>query len=227
MGLVVLLAATGVLALVHKDLEAVAFKLVEHAHLDSGGEISTDLHHRRGNLQNTRLALLALGAAAYSALRFIEAFGPLRGRAWAEGSRCRQRCDLRAVRARRVRAPPNSASCDLVACQCGGSSGHGFCLLAQRRKRATQNATPGNHEQGHSEERIHECLSARQFCNVAAIRDRGCTSTSSSFRVRGKIFAAVPPEEEHVRIRGGRAAPEWHSPWSPKRWRSCFGASAL
>ena len=30
-GLVVLLAATGVLALVHKDLEAVAYKLVEHA----------------------------------------------------------------------------------------------------------------------------------------------------------------------------------------------------
>ena len=37
-----------------------------------------------GDLQDSRLALLALGAAAYSVLRFIEAFGLLRGRAWAE-----------------------------------------------------------------------------------------------------------------------------------------------
>lgn len=83
-GLVVLLAATGVLALVHKDLEAVAFKLVEHAHLDPASRYPRIFITAASNLQNTRLALLALGAAAYSALRFIEAFGLLRGRAWAE-----------------------------------------------------------------------------------------------------------------------------------------------
>jgi uncharacterized membrane protein (DUF2068 family) len=83
-GLVVLLAATGVLALVHKDLEAVAYKLVEHAHLDPAARYPQIFITAASNLQNTRLALLALGAAAYSALRFIEAFGLLRGRAWAE-----------------------------------------------------------------------------------------------------------------------------------------------
>jgi uncharacterized membrane protein (DUF2068 family) len=83
-GLVVLLAASGVLALVHKDLEAVAVKLVEHAHLDPASRYPQIFITASGNLQNTRLALLALGAAAYSALRFIEAFGLLRGRAWAE-----------------------------------------------------------------------------------------------------------------------------------------------
>jgi uncharacterized membrane protein (DUF2068 family) len=82
--LVVLLAATGVLALVHKDLETVAFKLVEHAHLDPAARYPQIFITAASNLQDTRLALLALGAAAYSALRFIEAFGLLRGRAWAE-----------------------------------------------------------------------------------------------------------------------------------------------
>jgi len=85
-GLVVLLAATGVLALVHKDLEAMAVKLVRHAHLDPAAKYPEIFIAAAGDLQNTRLTLLALGAAAYSALRFIEAFGLLRGRAWPRSS---------------------------------------------------------------------------------------------------------------------------------------------
>jgi uncharacterized membrane protein (DUF2068 family) len=83
-GLVVLLAATGVLALVHKDLAAIAVELVEHAHLDPASRYPEIFVAAASDLQNARLALLALGAAAYSALRFIEAYGLLRGRAWAE-----------------------------------------------------------------------------------------------------------------------------------------------
>jgi uncharacterized membrane protein (DUF2068 family) len=83
-GLVVLLAATGALAFVHRDLAAVAIKLVEHAHLDPASRYPEIFITAASNLQSTRLTLLALGAAAYSALRFIEAYGLLRGRAWAE-----------------------------------------------------------------------------------------------------------------------------------------------
>jgi uncharacterized membrane protein (DUF2068 family) len=83
-GLVVLLAATGVLALVPQDLAAAAIKLVEHAHLDPASRYPGISITAASNLQNTRLTLLAFGAAAYPALRFIEAYGLLRGRAWAE-----------------------------------------------------------------------------------------------------------------------------------------------
>jgi uncharacterized membrane protein (DUF2068 family) len=83
-GLVVLLAATGALTLVHKDLAALAVKLVEHAHLDPAARYPEIFITAASNLQNTRLALLALGAATYSGLRFIEAYGLLRERAWAE-----------------------------------------------------------------------------------------------------------------------------------------------
>ena len=80
-GLVVLLAATGVLAFVHKDLEAIAVKLVEHAHLDPAARYPEIFITAAGDLQDSRLALLALGAAAYSALRFIEVFDLVLGAA--------------------------------------------------------------------------------------------------------------------------------------------------
>ena len=83
-GLVVLLAGTGLLALVHKDLHALALSLVEHAHLNPAGRYPQIFLDAASNLHESRLLLLALGALIYSALRFAEAFGLYFRRTWAE-----------------------------------------------------------------------------------------------------------------------------------------------
>lgn len=83
-GIVVLLAAAGLLTWLHKDLHVLALSLVEHAHLNPAAKYPQIFLDAASNLQDSRLVLLALGAAAYSGLRFVEAFGLFRGRAWAE-----------------------------------------------------------------------------------------------------------------------------------------------
>jgi uncharacterized membrane protein (DUF2068 family) len=83
-GAVVLLASVAALSLVHKDLHAVVLSLVEHLHLNPAAKYPEIFLLAANNLQNLHLVALALGAAAYSGLRFVEAFGLYRQRAWAE-----------------------------------------------------------------------------------------------------------------------------------------------
>lgn len=83
-GAVVLLAATGLLALVHHDLAAMAAALVQHTHLNPASKYPRILLDAVAHLQHLRLWWLALGACAYSALRFAEAWGLYRQRPWAE-----------------------------------------------------------------------------------------------------------------------------------------------
>lgn len=83
-GAAVLLAATGLLALVHHDLGAIAASLVQHTHLNPASKYPRVFLDAMANLQHTRLLWLALGAAAYSAVRFAEAYGLYRQRPWAE-----------------------------------------------------------------------------------------------------------------------------------------------
>lgn len=83
-GAVVLLAATGLLALVHHDLAALVVALVQHTHLNPASKYPHILMDAAAHLQHLRLWWLALGACAYSALRFVEAWGLYRERPWAE-----------------------------------------------------------------------------------------------------------------------------------------------
>lgn len=83
-GTVVLLAGTAVLSLAHGDLHRLALALVEHAHLNPAARYPQIFLTAANDLHNAHLLGLALGAAGYSLLRFIEAFGLLRERAWAE-----------------------------------------------------------------------------------------------------------------------------------------------
>ncbi len=83
-GAAVLLAATGVLALIHQDLGAMAASLVQHTHLNPASKYPRIFLDAVANLQHTRLLWLALGAAAYSTVRFVEAYGLYRQRPWAE-----------------------------------------------------------------------------------------------------------------------------------------------
>jgi uncharacterized membrane protein (DUF2068 family) len=83
-GAVVLVVASGLTLLVHRDLHALAERLVAHTHLNPASRYPQIFLEAVDHLQNTRLSLLALGAAAYSALRFLEAYGLFRRAAWAE-----------------------------------------------------------------------------------------------------------------------------------------------
>ena len=83
-GLVVLLAGTGLLGLVHKDLHVLALALVEHAHLNPASKYPQIFLDAAANLHESRLLLLALGALLYAVLRFVESYGLYFRRAWAE-----------------------------------------------------------------------------------------------------------------------------------------------
>ena len=83
-GLLALAAASGLLALLHGDLHGLAVRLVHHLHLNPAAHYPQVFIDFAQHLQDTRLGLLAAGAAAYAALRLAEAYGLLRNRAWAE-----------------------------------------------------------------------------------------------------------------------------------------------
>ena len=83
-GVLVLLVGTGVIALRHKGVYDVALSLLEHAHLNPASRYPHIFLDAASDLQNTRLVVLAAGAACYSALRFVEAYGLLFGRGGSE-----------------------------------------------------------------------------------------------------------------------------------------------
>jgi len=86
-GLVVLLAATGLLALVHHDLNELAARLVAFTHLNPAAKyprIFLDAVEQVPQARLAWLAGLAAGAAGYAAVRLVEAWGLWRARPWAE-----------------------------------------------------------------------------------------------------------------------------------------------
>lgn len=83
-GAVVLLAASGLLALVHRDLNDLAARLVAHAHLNPAAHYPHIFLDAVSQLQQPRLLWLAAGAALYGAVRLAEAYGLWTDRAWAE-----------------------------------------------------------------------------------------------------------------------------------------------
>jgi len=83
-GVLVLLAATGILAFIHADWNELAARLVRLSHLDPASKYPHIFLDAVSHLQEPRLLWLAAGAATYSLLRLIEAYGLYRERAWAE-----------------------------------------------------------------------------------------------------------------------------------------------
>lgn len=84
-GLIVLLLGFGAVSLVHRDAWDVAEALLRFLHVNPD-------HHRYAqvflnladNVTDAKLWALAGGAAAYSIVRFVEAYGLWRERTWAE-----------------------------------------------------------------------------------------------------------------------------------------------
>jgi uncharacterized membrane protein (DUF2068 family) len=83
-GFLVLLAATGILAFIHADWNELAERLVRLSHLNPASKYPHIFLDAVSHLQQPRMLWLAAGAAAYSMLRFVEAYGLFRERAWAE-----------------------------------------------------------------------------------------------------------------------------------------------
>jgi uncharacterized membrane protein (DUF2068 family) len=83
-GVAVLLAATGLLSLMHRDVYAIANMLIAHAHLNPASRYPQIFLDAASNLGDSKLQLLALGGAAYASLRLVEAYGLFFERPWAE-----------------------------------------------------------------------------------------------------------------------------------------------
>jgi uncharacterized membrane protein (DUF2068 family) len=83
-GLAVLVAGSGVLLLVHRNVQAVAERLVAHLHLNPASRYPRIFLHVATEATPGRLRLLALGALTYALLRFFEAWGLWFNRRWAE-----------------------------------------------------------------------------------------------------------------------------------------------
>jgi uncharacterized membrane protein (DUF2068 family) len=83
-GLVVLLAGFGVLSLVHRDAWDVAESFLEWLHISPDAHYAQVFLNLADQVTDTKLWFVALGALAYSTLRFIEAYGLWKELAWAE-----------------------------------------------------------------------------------------------------------------------------------------------
>jgi uncharacterized membrane protein (DUF2068 family) len=84
-GAVVLAAGFGLLLLVHRDLQTIAEHMVQHSHLDPASRYPRIFIDLAARTTDARLWLLALGAAGYAAVRFVEAYGLWHAKPWAEG----------------------------------------------------------------------------------------------------------------------------------------------
>ncbi len=83
-GLVVLAAGSGLLLLVHHDMQAFAERVVAHLHLNPASRYPRIFMHFAEAATPGRIRLLALGALVYATARLTEAWGLWRARTWAE-----------------------------------------------------------------------------------------------------------------------------------------------
>jgi len=83
-GLVVLLAAFGVLFLVGRDPWDVADGLLRILHISPDHHFAQSFLNWSDTLTDAKLWAVAAAAIGYSILRFVEAYGLWRARAWAE-----------------------------------------------------------------------------------------------------------------------------------------------
>lgn len=85
-GVLVLAIGTGLLSMsmIHRDLEPLAAQLLSHLHLDPASRYPRIFADAAAAMTDGRLRLLAVGAAGYALLRFVEAYGLWQDKRWAE-----------------------------------------------------------------------------------------------------------------------------------------------
>jgi uncharacterized membrane protein (DUF2068 family) len=80
----VILAGMGLLALVHRNAQAVAEDVVRHLHFNPATRFPRIFLDTAAQVTDARLWALAMTALLYSTVRFVEAYGLWRQRIWAE-----------------------------------------------------------------------------------------------------------------------------------------------
>lgn len=83
-GAVVVIAGFGLMALVHRDVQAVAEDIVRHLHINPARHFPHIFLDAAAAATDARLWTLALAAMLYAIIRFAEAFGLWREQSWAE-----------------------------------------------------------------------------------------------------------------------------------------------
>jgi uncharacterized membrane protein (DUF2068 family) len=83
-GLLVVIAGFGILSLAGRDVEKIAERLVRHLHLNAASHYPKIFLDAVSRVNDWGLWKLALLAALYAAVRFVEAYGLWRQRHWAE-----------------------------------------------------------------------------------------------------------------------------------------------
>lgn len=83
-GALVLLAGLGLLALIHRDVEAIAERIVRFGHLNPASHYPRIFIEAASHVTDGHLWAMAAGAAMYAVVRVIEAYGLWHERRWAE-----------------------------------------------------------------------------------------------------------------------------------------------
>jgi uncharacterized membrane protein (DUF2068 family) len=83
-GTLVLVAGFGLLSLVHRDLQAIAERLVRHSHLDPARHYPRVFIEAASHTGDSRLRFLAALAFLYAVVRLVEAYGLWHMKVWAE-----------------------------------------------------------------------------------------------------------------------------------------------
>jgi uncharacterized membrane protein (DUF2068 family) len=82
-GIMVLMVASALIELLYPDAQHAAEELVRHFHLNPASHYPRIFLEAASHISNIRLLAISLGAVAYAAVRFAEAYGLWRGRNWA------------------------------------------------------------------------------------------------------------------------------------------------
>ena len=83
-GVLVLLLGLGLLAFIHRDVEEIAEHLIYHYSISPNRRLSRMFLNAAASMSDTKILLMAGFGMVYSTVRFIEAWGLWRERAWAE-----------------------------------------------------------------------------------------------------------------------------------------------
>jgi uncharacterized membrane protein (DUF2068 family) len=83
-GALVLLVGFDLLRPFHRDIEFDAEEMIRHLHMNPASRVPHIFVEATSRFEGMDLLPLALGAAAYALIRFVEAYGLWRQRRWAE-----------------------------------------------------------------------------------------------------------------------------------------------
>ncbi|MGX9463563.1 DUF2127 domain-containing protein [Shewanella sp. A14] len=83
-GLLALLVAVGLHVYAGQNLSALAIELITHLHLNPASHYPGIFISAMGEVSQSSLTLMALGAAAYTSVRFIEAYGLWHNMRWTQ-----------------------------------------------------------------------------------------------------------------------------------------------